>query len=169
MLNHLLKLLILIAPLLFLSGFSSSLVQAQGQEINWQPFEKAINKARSTKKPILVDVWAPWCGWCHKMEKDVYPALVSTLKENFLLTRINRDNHKATYQYNGQRYSAIRLTQKFKIQSVPGLVFLSEEGQYLLHISGFISANKLRPILLWISSKSYQEQSYADFISQHKH
>lgn len=152
----------LLTVLLLAGGYLS--VTAQGKaEIEWQPFETAIEIADSSNLPILVHVWAPWCGWCKKMEKEVYPKLASDLTDNFIITRINRDNHERTYQYKGQKLTSFRLAQKLKADSVPAIIFLSSDGDALVQLSGFIRADNLHQVLKYISSNAFEQQSFEIF------
>lgn len=137
----------LLLGLLLLSGIATS---AQAQELDWYSFEDALDIARQTERPVLVDIWAPWCGWCHKMQKESYPKLPNELAQEFVLTRLNRDDHETEHKYKGQKLSSMRLAQKLKAQTVPTVVILSADGNYLFHISGFLSTEKLRSVLLQI-------------------
>lgn len=137
---------IIIAILLTGVLFGSPAI-AQENSNRWEPFEEAIQLAEEKQKPILVDVWAPWCGWCKKMQQDVYPNLSENLSNQFVWTRLNRDDHDSNVHFKNQRFTPLRLAQELNIQSVPALVFLSPEGEYLFHTSGFIEAENLEPIL----------------------
>ena len=136
--------------LVLLVTFTGSDAFAQVKELNWTSFEEAVELAKEQGKPILVDVWAPWCGWCKKMQKDVYPELAATLNEDFILTRLNRDDNESRKQYRQFSLTPLRLAQKFKVQDVPAVVLLSPEGEYLFHISGFMEADKLEEVLGYV-------------------
>ena len=135
---------LILLPLL-LSGLAAGPVNAQ--ELSWQPFEEALSVADSSGKPVFVDVWAPWCGWCHKLKNEVYPELSAELGERFVLTRLNRDDHETEYQYRGRKLSSFRLCRQLNTQAVPAIVILSSEGRYLFHLSGYLTAEQLRTVL----------------------
>src|SRR5699024_9780808 len=115
---------------------------------------------------ILVDVWAPWCGWCRKMKKEVYPELASTLNEHFVLTKLNRDDNRTTYRYKGRKLTAMRLAQHLKADGVPAIVLLNEKGEYLTHISGYVESEDLKPVLQYIASNAYRHQTFDAFKNQ---
>lgn len=127
-------------------------LSAQESELDWLPFEQAMELAEEQDKAILVDVWAPWCGWCKKMKKVVYPELSAALGSDFVLTRLNRDDNQDKTNYKQFRLTPLRLAQKFGVQSVPAIVFLSPEGEYLFHISGFMEADELKEVLGFVDS-----------------
>ena len=37
-------------------------------QINWTTFEKAIALSKQDGKPVLVDVYTDWCGWCKRLD-----------------------------------------------------------------------------------------------------
>lgn len=140
-------------------------LNVNAQEISWHSFVYALSLADSTDRPILVDVGAPWCGWCHKMKQEVYPSLAADL-QGFATTRLNRDDHDKVYRYKGEKLSSFRLAQKLKAKAVPTIVFLTSNGDYLMHLSGFIEAEELRPVLNYITTQAYQDQTFQTFMDQ---
>lgn len=155
----------ILLTLLLLTGITSSF-EVKAQEPGWHSFEKALSLADNTDRPILVDIWAPWCGWCHKMKQEVYPALASDLSNQFVITRLNRDDHEETHRYQGEKFTAFKIAQKLNAESVPTIVFLTPSGNYLLHLSGFRKAKELRPVLEYIATESYRHQTFQTFIKQ---
>lgn len=152
------------ALLLLLAGLAAVPV-APAQDLNWQPFEEALAVADSTDRPVLVDVYAPWCGWCRKMKRDVYPSdrVRSCLADGFVLTRLNRDDTETTHRYRGRRLDAKRLAQAFGAASVPTVVLLAPDGERLVRLPGFIEAKALQPVLAYVASGAYRRQTFEAF------
>ena len=138
-----------LAAVFILLGLAvSSSASAQQHQVSWHSFEEALQEANQNNKLVVVDVWAPWCGWCHKMKKESYPALPDKLTDQFIFTRLNRDDHETDYKYKGKSLTSMRLAQKLNAQAVPTVVILSPDGDYLFHISGFLNTDKLQSMLL---------------------
>jgi len=131
----------------------------------WRPFEDAITAADSTGRFVMVAVYAPWCGWCRKMEAEVYPseAVRSCLADHFVLTRLNRDDTETTHRYQGRRLTSRRLASTLRADGVPTTVLLSPRGEYLIHLSGYVEPTPLRTLLAYISTRAYRDVPYETF------
>ncbi|HEX4310779.1 MAG TPA: thioredoxin domain-containing protein [Acidobacteriaceae bacterium] len=73
---------------------SSYLRSAMHQPVYWQEWgEGAFALAAQLDKPILLDVGAVWCHWCHVMDRESYEeaALAQTINENFVAIKVDRD------------------------------------------------------------------------------
>jgi thiol:disulfide interchange protein DsbD len=41
--------------------------------IRWEHrYDDAVKKARAARKPIMIDFWADWCAWCHRLDQTTY-------------------------------------------------------------------------------------------------
>jgi uncharacterized protein len=73
---------------------SAYLKSAAHQPIHWFPWsEEAFAAARSGDRPVLLDIGAVWCHWCHVMDGESYedPALARFLNEHFVCIKVDRD------------------------------------------------------------------------------
>ena len=62
--------------------------------MHWHPWgEAAFARARTEDKPILLDIGAVWCHWCHVMDRESYedPALAEQLNACFVCIKVDRD------------------------------------------------------------------------------
>src|SRR6201996_6859006 len=73
---------------------SAYLRSARHQPIEWNEWgADAFAKAAAENKPILLDIGAVWCHWCHVMDRESYedPATAAVINENFVAVKVDRD------------------------------------------------------------------------------
>jgi hypothetical protein len=73
---------------------SSYLRSARHQPVRWHPWgDAAFALAQSEDKPILLDIGAVWCHWCHVMDRESYenPQIASLINELFVAVKVDRD------------------------------------------------------------------------------
>src|SRR5205807_7035246 len=66
---------------------SAYLKSAAHQPVHWHPWgEAALARARGEDKPILLDIGAVWCHWCHVMDGESYedPEVAALLNRDFV-------------------------------------------------------------------------------------
>jgi uncharacterized protein len=73
---------------------SSYLRSAMHQPIRWHEWgEEAFETAKRENKPILLDIGAVWCHWCHVMDRESYddPEIAQIVNERFVAIKVDRD------------------------------------------------------------------------------
>jgi uncharacterized protein len=73
---------------------SSYLRSAMHQPIRWHEWgEEAFAAAQQANKPILLDIGAVWCHWCHVMDRESYdnPEIAQIVNERFIAVKVDRD------------------------------------------------------------------------------
>jgi hypothetical protein len=73
---------------------SPYLRSAAHQPIDWHEWgEGAFAKAKSEDKPILLDIGAVWCHWCHVIDRESYesPEIAKLINEHFVAVKVDRD------------------------------------------------------------------------------
>ena len=86
---------------------SSYLRSAMHQPIQWHEFgEEAFAAARAADKPVLLDIGAVWCHWCHVMDRESYddPEVAAIVNEHYIAVKVDRDERPdidSRYQVGG--------------------------------------------------------------------
>jgi len=73
---------------------SAYLRSARHQPVRWHPWgDAAFALAKSEDKPILLDIGAVWCHWCHVMDRESYenPQIAALINELFIAVKVDRD------------------------------------------------------------------------------
>jgi len=76
------------------SADSAYLRSARHQPIHWQVWgAAAFARAQEEDKPILLDIGAVWCHWCHVMDRESYEDAETAriINENFVAIKVDRD------------------------------------------------------------------------------
>jgi uncharacterized protein YyaL (SSP411 family) len=73
---------------------SSYLRSAMHQPVEWHEWSaEAFEKAQRENKPVLLDVGAVWCHWCHVMDRESYenPEIAKIINEQYIAVKVDRD------------------------------------------------------------------------------
>lgn len=89
-------------------------------EVTDQTFEEEVTKST---QPVLVDLWAPWCGPCH-MVSPVVERLSEKYEGKFKFCKMNVDENPKT-------------AAKYRIMSIPTLLFF-KDGQAVDTVIGAV-------------------------------
>jgi len=82
------------------------------KEISDSEFQEEV---LNSKKPVLVDFWAPWCGPC-KMLSPIIDQLSEELKGTVKIVKINIDNNSES-------------SSQFGVRSIPTLILFKDGKQ----------------------------------------
>jgi thioredoxin-like negative regulator of GroEL len=103
---------------------------AASQGIRWERnFDEALKKAKASRKPLLVDFWAEWCGWCRRLDRTTYvdPIVVKMAGEHFIAVKINTEGSA----------KEVDVAVRYDVSTLPTIAFLSPAGRPLLRLNGY--------------------------------
>jgi len=111
----------------------------------------AQKKAKEKNQLIFVDLFADWCGWCHRFEQEVIPsAAFQNATDNMVLLRLNTEDGK----------DGTKLAHDYGITSLPTFVVLNGD----LMIAGLIKG--YQPAKEFAESLRDTEGKYKDFMKR---
>jgi uncharacterized protein YyaL (SSP411 family) len=91
---------------------SPYLRSASHQPIDWHEWgDAAFARAKSEDKPILLDIGAVWCHWCHVIDRESYEnvEIAKIINEHFVAVKVDRDERP---DVDSRYQSAISLISK---------------------------------------------------------
>ncbi len=108
-----------------------ALVQVNAAELDWQTdLPKAQTQAKTEKKLVMLDfTGSDWCGWCIKLNKEVFsqPEFAEYAKKNVVAVEVDFPNKKKLSAAQKQANDA--LAKKYEIKGYPTIIVLNSEGK----------------------------------------
>jgi thioredoxin-related protein len=113
--------------------------------------EAAQKKAKASKQLIFVDLWADWCGWCHRFEKEVVPSQAfQKATDDMVLLRLNTEDGK----------EGTKLARDYGIRTLPTFIVLNEDLMIAGQIRGYAPSTEFAKMLGETTAK------YAEFMKR---
>jgi thioredoxin-related protein len=117
-----------IAMGLFVCGM---LLRAGAEELNWTTdVPSAQAKAKAENKLVIMDfTGSDWCGWCIKLNKEVFskPEFAEYAKKNLVLVEV--DFPRAKKQTEQLQKANQELQKKYSIEGYPTIIVLDGQGK----------------------------------------
>jgi len=139
----------LLAPLAVLLSFAAPAFGAEGAE--WREWNQGLAEAKAKGKPVLVDVYTDWCGWCRRMDREVYarPDVRASLAKRFVTVKLNAEADDAA-SYRGKDFTSRSLASGFRVTGYPTTIFLRANGDHVVNVPGYIPADRFLILLEYI-------------------
>lgn len=119
--------------------------------VNWRSWDDGIARAKSGNRFVVVDVYTDWCGWCRRMDADVYARrdVSEYLAAKFVTVKLNAESSETVHR--GERPMTARsLASQFQVTGYPTTIFLRPDGERLANVPGYIPAEKFLLLLRYI-------------------
>lgn len=165
---------------LFLLTNVSIAQNKDGSLVKWMTITEAVNASKTTPKPIILDFYTDWCGWCKRMMATTYadPGLASYINQFFYPVKFDAEG-KDTVVFQGKTYMPTSMAPKtshpLAIELLggkmmyPSTLFLNgydiakDEFQVKMLAPGYLEKQKIEPILVFTLENVFRTTALETF------
>ena len=144
------------------------------EKVKWLSFEEAIKLNKENPKPIIIDVYTDWCGFCKKMDLETYSnnTIATFINKNFYAIKLDGEEKKDIvykeytfkYQKEGRRgYHQLPATLMNGKLSYPTTIFLTKDEELLQSIPGYLDKKTFEKVVNYFSSNAHNTKKWEDF------
>ncbi len=168
--------ILFLGSLVLLSSYSPMGVETDNKGgINWIDFEEAVKLSEKKNKPIFIDVYTNWCGWCKVMDKKTFsqPEIIDYINKNYYAVKLNAER-KDTINFKGKEYVFVKSGRRgyhqlaaillHKRLSYPTVVFLVDNSSLVFPHIGYQPPDKLSVLLKYYIEEDYKKTDINTYI-----
>lgn len=161
--------LFLIPALLVIWSFNHPVPKSK---IKWMSLAEAEKASIANPKPILIDLYTSWCGWCKVMDKKTYDneSVANYLQDKFYPVKLDAETRDSIswagrkFVYNKQyRINEFAIYLTGGELSFPTTIFINDLKTSPQNIAGYLKPEELEPIAKYFGEGNFGKITFQSF------
>ena len=162
-----------------LSSFRGAAEAEQTAQIKWHSIAEAQQLAKKSPRKIYIDMYTDWCGWCKVMDEKTFTdaKIIQRLNSDFYAVKFDAEGKEdvvfkdKTFKFvaqGGRGYHELAATLMNGQLSYPTSVFLDEELNLITPLPGYLTPERMDPVLEFIGKNHYKTTPWETFLANRK-
>jgi len=143
----------------------------KAEAMTWLSVDEAAGKLQKEQRPVLIDLYTSWCGWCRQMDKKTYSnkQVAEYLQTKFYPVKVDAET-KATIKWNGRTYqfNANYRANEFALYLAHGQLefpttIIIPPGGEPQAIPGYMEPKELEMLVKYFGEGKYKTMGFDEF------
>jgi len=147
----------------------------ENDKVHWLSIEEMQLAYKKKPKPIIVDVYTSWCGWCKVMDKETYgnDQVAAYINEKYYAVRLDAEA-KESLEWNGKKYGYVA---QYKVNELaayflngqmgyPTTVFFSTLEANPAPLAGYLKPKEIESPLKFFGDGFYKTSNFPDYLKR---
>ena len=145
------------------------------EKIKWLSLDELAVAYNKQPKPIIIDVYTNWCGWCKVMDKETYnnDKVAAYINENYYAVKFNAESKDSAvlgtkkYGFNpAYKANSLAVYLLSGRMGYPTTVLLTGVEAQPAPLSGFLKPSELEPPLKFFGDGVYKNKNFPEFMNE---
>jgi len=155
--------------LLALTSFQSQ----KKEKIQWLTIAEVQVAYKKEPRPILMDMYTSWCGWCKVMDKETYSndKVAAYINEKYYAVKFDAES-KDSVEWNGKKYGYnasnkvhdLAVYLMFGQMSYPTTIFISSINARPAPLAGYLKPKELESPLKFFGDGIYKTKDFPEYM-----